>query len=769
MSVATLKTLTISNLRGATAPFTLAFEKGKKLTVIYGENGTGKSTICDALDLLGNDGVGSLDGRGLGKTSQYWHSLGRSAADVAVTLATATESFQAKLTKGNVVVTPSKGRPRVEVLRRSRILSLLEAAPGARYEAVRQFIDVQGIEAGEAALRDAIKSLDAGRSSAAVRVSEVRDTVERFWHQAGAPAGDPFTWATREAMRDPGAYDVEVRALAALVRSYEQLAHATAQVAQAQTEAAGAHDALAVADADLTGALATATSDAADVVSLLQAARSHLMRHPDVATCPVCESAEHAEGLPERVEVRLAAFATLQRAQETVAMRRQALERATHRVEGLMADAASSANAMAQCIAAAEFPADTPLPGEPFPVDPTDWRNWLASSATLTEAWSTAGRRRADDKNFLGTLRVILESYDEQLEEQRALDELLPRMKRALEILAEERRRFTDETLAAISEEVGRLYEQVHPGEGLNKISLTLDPKKRASLDIAGTFCGQAGMPPGAYFSDSHLDTLGLCVFLALAGRSMPAETVLVLDDVLGSVDEPHVDRLIEMLYEETKRFRHCIITTHYRPWRAKLRWGWLRNGQCQFVELVRWSAVDGLTVVRSVPDAARLRLLLAEAPLDPQLVCGKAGVVLEAVLDFLTLTYQCPVPRKADGAYTLGELLPAIDKKLRAGLAVEVLGVDANGAPGYTRHSLTPFLDELLRIMQARNVIGAHFNRISFDLLDSDAIGFGQQVLGLTELLTCEDEGWPRSDKTGLYWATTGETRRLYPLKRPS
>ena len=241
-------------------------------------------------------------------------------------------------------------------------------------------------------------------------------------------------------------------------------------------------------------------------------------------------------------------------------------------------------------------------------------------------------------------------TYQEKVREQKDLDRLLPRLELALEIAEQERRKFTDEVLANIAQEVGRLYEAVHPGEGLNKISLELDPKKRASLEIGATFCGQPSTPPQAYFSDSHLDTLGLCVFLALAALDAPASTVLVLDDVLGSVDEPHVERLIEMLYAEALRFRHCIITTHYRPWKQKLRWGWLQHGQCQFVELTKWTSSQGLTLTRSLPDVERLRQLLAETPPDPQLVCAKAGVVLEAALDFLTQLYECSIPRARTG-----------------------------------------------------------------------------------------------------------------------
>ncbi len=89
-------------------------------------------------------------------------------------------------------------------------------------------------------------------------------------------------------------------------------------------------------------------------------------------------------------------------------------------------------------------------------------------------------------------------------------------------------------------------------------------------MEIGASFCGQTGTPPQAYFSESHLDTLGLCVFLALAALDAPAETILVLDDVLASIDKPHVERLIEMLYAEATKFRHCIITTHYRPWKER-------------------------------------------------------------------------------------------------------------------------------------------------------------------------------------------------------
>lgn len=256
---------------------------------------------------------------------------------------------------------------------------------------------------------------------------------------------------------------------------------------------------------------------------------------------------------------------------------------------------------------------------------------------------------------------------------------------------------------------------------------------------------------------------------MALAEIDSPEQKILVLDDVLGSVDEPHVDRVIEMIYDVTAKFRHCVVTTHYGPWRHKLRWGWLKNGQCQFLELRRWSLEAGIAHTRSLPETTRLRDLVNAQDPDLQAICAKAGVVLEAVLDFLTMTYECSVPRRIGGNYTLGDLLPSIDGKLKKALCVEHRQQDQLGQITYNQIALDPHLSKLTKIAQVRNVFGCHFNQISFELLDSDALDFGVEVLALANAVIDQDAGWPRSSKSGSYWATAGETRRLYPLRKPS
>lgn len=769
MSASGLKQLAIEHLRGSLVRFILPFETGKKLTVVYGENAAGKSTICDALEFLGKGKVGSLENRGLGKTTKYWPSVGKSAADVSVTLETQDKATcRASLLKGEVVVHPAAARPQVEVLHRSQILALVEAKPADRYAAISRFIDVSGVEASEAALRQLTRDLTGNSDVALARVRENLDAIIQFWEAAGKPASDPLSWANTETQRDPNAADAEVAALTRLQTAYSRLADYPARLNSANQAVALAKQAAIEAERKAQQCVQTIAADAGEVMGVLQAARAYLQKHPAPAVCPLCESAEKVAGLDQRITQRLASFSTLQSARDRTKEAEAGVQRAERQVEALRGSARQDAESFEKARAGFAWSPEIPMPAA-APQDIESLEAWLAASAHLSARWKSEETARQDRKQFLGTLRRALKTYGENVQARKELAALLPKLGQALKIVEQERRAFTDSILARIAGEVGRIYELVHPGEGLNKITLELDPAKRASLSIGAEFCGGNAAPPQAYFSESHLDTLGLCVFLALAALDGPENTILVLDDVLTSVDEPHAERLVEMLSAEAIKFRHCLITTHYRPWKEKLRWGWLKNGQCQFIELDQWTAPHGMKLIRSIPDVERLRALLKESPPDPQLVCATAGIVLEAALDFLTHLYECPVPRRAGGLYTLGDLLPAIDKKLRAALQVEILTQDGAGNGSYSTRSLTPILDELLRIAQTRNVFGCHFNRLASDLLEGDALSFGQNVLELIEALADPAAGWPRNCKSGQYWTNSGETRRLHPLRQPT
>ncbi len=62
----TIENILIENFKGATIPIPFEFDASKKIVVIFGESGTGKSTIVDAIDFVCNQCFGCLDQNSVG-------------------------------------------------------------------------------------------------------------------------------------------------------------------------------------------------------------------------------------------------------------------------------------------------------------------------------------------------------------------------------------------------------------------------------------------------------------------------------------------------------------------------------------------------------------------------------------------------------------------------------------------------------------------------------------------------------------------------------
>ena len=81
-----LQALGIKRFRGVTGEVDFSFEADKPVILIFGENGAGKSTIVDALDLVCNQRVESLQGRQATNLSRHGPSLGAKPDQVSITL-----------------------------------------------------------------------------------------------------------------------------------------------------------------------------------------------------------------------------------------------------------------------------------------------------------------------------------------------------------------------------------------------------------------------------------------------------------------------------------------------------------------------------------------------------------------------------------------------------------------------------------------------------------------------------------------------------------
>lgn len=82
-----VKSITLKGFRGATQPASVVFDTSKSLSLIFGENGTGKSTIIDGFDFLCDQRFGSLENYSIGKSAKTLiPSQGKKPADCFVEL-----------------------------------------------------------------------------------------------------------------------------------------------------------------------------------------------------------------------------------------------------------------------------------------------------------------------------------------------------------------------------------------------------------------------------------------------------------------------------------------------------------------------------------------------------------------------------------------------------------------------------------------------------------------------------------------------------------
>src|SRR5574341_2335340 len=81
--------LALRGFRGATLPVSVHFDPNSSVVLLYGENGTGKSTIVDAVDFLCNRNFGSLENYSLGvgeSARKHVTALGSSPGALTVRL-----------------------------------------------------------------------------------------------------------------------------------------------------------------------------------------------------------------------------------------------------------------------------------------------------------------------------------------------------------------------------------------------------------------------------------------------------------------------------------------------------------------------------------------------------------------------------------------------------------------------------------------------------------------------------------------------------------
>ncbi len=212
-----------------------------------------------------------------------------------------------------------------------------------------------------------------------------------------------------------------------------------------------------------------------------------------------------------------------------------------------------------------------------------------------------------------------------------------------------------------VQEDFSTFYRAINEDDE-SKFTAKLTPSE-GKLDFDVNFYERGLFPPGAYHSEGHQDSMGVCLYLALMKRLFGDQfTLALLDDVVMSVDSGHRYQFCKLL---KKHFSHTqfIITTHDRLWAEQLKSAGLVTAKTSLA-FHSWTIDTGPLVESNQEIWDEIASALAKGKVEA------AAAALRHHLEYasrLLADQLGAAPQfRLDGNYELGDLLPAVLARMK-------------------------------------------------------------------------------------------------------
>lgn len=768
MSKPITKTL-LAGFRGATTTFELDFDPSKDITMLFGENGSGKSTILDAIDVVCNDTIGCLEGVSVGQApGRYLCTLGAQPASLQVTVHSNGESWTGTMRRNAINVSGGGDRPCVKILRRKKIFELITEQPSERYRALSRFIDIGIVEQSETNLKQRLDDTNSEINTSTRDKDRMGGQLDELWVAEGRPGRGPtaMEWAVQRVNTGIHGLNDKLERLNKVVDAVDAATAAKTEYEDRKARHSNVVDQLADVEKQIANAPSITSATAVQLLESLEKAKAYIEAEGSLDKCPTCLRPIDRDELLGIVNQEFGRLSEL-----------KILTDNKQRIQGLVNTAAShlseATDALVEALRKVQEVVQAGDVPELVALNIT-WPSWEQAADDMDALMAICGQfepvqptleQQRDsaqrDVSQFNSIWQLWNGIKDANEKMADLDRIRDGLQRAYNIVHDKRVTFTQGILDDIQQETDRLFQEIHPGENIGLEQLKMEEQRRGSVSQTGTFNGHNDVPPQAVFSESHMDTLGFCVWLALAKRERPEATILLIDDIFSSVDATHLGRVIDLLSTEAPNFLQVIVATHYRRW-----WDRYQNAHCiQRVHLGRWCVANGI-VAQNMPRVIdELRAKVADAIFDRQGVSAKAGILLESILDELALNYGCSLPRTNQNEYTLGALLDGCSKLFsRHSLTVQI---NANWNTGGQAEDWQPTdargtYDRVKTMQFIRNQVGCHFNPPGMEIPDDDVREFGKATIALVEALTC-----PYCGALATKIASDGTHRRCSCAKR--
>jgi hypothetical protein len=264
-------------------------------------------------------------------------------------------------------------------------------------------------------------------------------------------------------------------------------------------------------------------------------------------------------------------------------------------------------------------------------------------------------------REWLIVAQERLDVWRDAVRKQKAANERAQRARQVSDIYASTSDKVLVGVYTAVENELASPYGFINRDDE-DKFKAQLVPSM-GKLGFDVDFYGRGFFPPGAYHSEGHQDSMGLCLYLALMRYLQGSDfTFAVLDDVLMSVDVGHRREVSTLLKKEFPNTQF-IMTTHDPIWLRHMRTEGLIEGRAA-VQFRSWSVDHGPTqwddrdVWSEIDDHLNRNDVRAAASLLRH--------YLEYTSAELCHRLRAPVEFRGDARYQLGELLPPAVSRMR-------------------------------------------------------------------------------------------------------
>jgi hypothetical protein len=494
----------------------------------------------------------------------------------------------------------------------------------------------------------------------------------------------------------------------------------------------------------------------ATLSTLLDEAAKHFAAHHDAIACPVCQQAVEAERIAGEIQKRLANLQHLRAGQRAVAGAASSwhaywsrLTAAVHsylKAHGLSAlsDDPDSPAAPLKARSLSSHLALDAWPSAIVSIGSSALSNWVADLREHASKWLAQELKALPEEDNTDGIRRLVQAIElaQKIELPVAIAEALAadEGERAggFKLLAESiriaRQDVAQELLTEISSLVGEFYAFVHPPEADDEVTgapaIEVQRHSGGTAHVRGTFHAKAVDDPRWVYSEGHLDTVGICVFLALRRFRADRDKVLdsklmILDDIVLSVDLGHGRRLLDLLKSRFSDHQVFILTHNglFCDWCAQRLPTYKRKA------IARWTLETGPQLGEYLSTIEHIEQQLTTAT-SPKLLAQAVMNLMDEWLAEARFAYSLPVQAKLGEEYTLTEVWEPFCSRLK----------DVEKAMKTPLGRMKPLLEELGDLPKMRNRLAAHENEFAKEYPLRSIQETAKQVIELVRTLYCAE-----------------------------